>query len=199
MVVSAAVSGRFFINLAITETQASTKTLIVTMKFQKSTKMRRNDSFRPKYRGYPYPHCFPLGTLLLLLQTTARAFVLFSPHNNNHFTLLYCQLLGMNCATPTDFEFSFQGFCQRGGATDIHRDGWGLCFYQGKGVRMFVDTEAASTSPIAYFLSTQYPIKTLNMISHIRFATRGSVDLCNVHPFQREMVNTCQGMRSCQE
>ena len=83
----------------------------------------------------------------------------------------------MNCATPTDYVFSFQGFCQRGGVTDIHSDGWGLSFYQGKGVRTFVDTEAASTSPIASFLSQTYPIKTLNMISHIRYATRGGVDL----------------------
>lgn len=102
--------------------------------------------------------------------------------------ILYCQLLGMNCANPTDYVFSFQGFCQRGGVTDIHSDGWGLCFYQDKGVRTFTDTEAASTSPIASFLSEQYPIQTLNMISHIRYATRGAVDLHNVHPFQREMV-----------
>ena len=105
-----------------------------------------------------------------------------------HVSLLYCQLLGMNCATPTDYVFSFRGFCQRGGVTDIHSDGWGLSFYQGKGVRTFVDTEAASTWPIASFLSHSYPIKTLNMISHIRYATRGGVvNLDNVHPFQREM------------
>ncbi|MBW8313601.1 MAG: class II glutamine amidotransferase, partial [Hydrogenophaga sp.] len=28
-----------------------------------------------------------------------------------------CQLLGLNCATPTDASFSFTGFCQRGGNT----------------------------------------------------------------------------------
>lgn len=101
-------------------------------------------------------------------------------------TSLACQLLGMNCAKPTDFQFSFQGFCQRGGATDVHADGWGLIFYDGKGIRAFHDVEAASTSPIAKFLG-EYDIKTLNMISHIRYATQGSVDLANVHPFQREM------------
>ncbi|MBN9401550.1 MAG: class II glutamine amidotransferase, partial [Burkholderiales bacterium] len=26
-----------------------------------------------------------------------------------------CQLLGMNCATPTDITFSFAGFAARGG------------------------------------------------------------------------------------
>ena len=37
-----------------------------------------------------------------------------------------CQLLGMNCAAPTDCSFSFKGFCQRGGGTDIHSHGFGL-------------------------------------------------------------------------
>ena len=36
-----------------------------------------------------------------------------------------CQLLGMNCNTPTDVTFSFAGFAQRGGRTDLHADGWG--------------------------------------------------------------------------
>jgi glutamine amidotransferase len=93
----------------------------------------------------------------------------------------------MNCATPTDFSFSLQGFCQRGGNTDIHSDGWGLAFYQGRGVRAFHDVQAASTSPIAKFLSTEYEIKTYNMMAHIRYATRGKVDLVNVHPFIREL------------
>jgi hypothetical protein len=30
-----------------------------------------------------------------------------------------CQLLGMNCNTPTDVTFSFTGFAQRGGRTDL--------------------------------------------------------------------------------
>jgi glutamine amidotransferase len=32
-----------------------------------------------------------------------------------------------------------------------------------------------------------YPIKTLNMMAHIRYATQGAVSLENVHPFTREM------------
>lgn len=39
-----------------------------------------------------------------------------------------CQLLGMNCNTPTNIVFSFEGFTQRGGRTDHHTDGWGLLF-----------------------------------------------------------------------
>ncbi|MFM1950093.1 MAG: hypothetical protein RL706_2114, partial [Pseudomonadota bacterium] len=41
-----------------------------------------------------------------------------------------CQLLGMNCNTPTDATFSFSGFSQRGGITDHHSDGWGIAFFE---------------------------------------------------------------------
>ena len=102
-------------------------------------------------------------------------------------TGLACQLLGMNCATPTDFTFSFQGFCKRGGETDVHSDGWGVAFYQELGIRHFHDVEPASSSPLASFLSKDYPIRTLNMMGHIRYATVGHVNLANVHPFSREM------------
>jgi hypothetical protein len=48
---------------------------------------------------------------------------------NTHSTQLECQLLGMNCATPTEFALTWPGFCQRGGETDVHRDGWGRKYY----------------------------------------------------------------------
>lgn len=101
-------------------------------------------------------------------------------------TALLCQLLGMNCATPTDFTFSFQGFCKRGGETDVHADGWGVAFYQDGGIRQFHDVEPASTSPLAKYLGQQ-SIQTNNMMGHIRFATQGQVNLANQHPFSREM------------
>ena len=99
-----------------------------------------------------------------------------------------CQLLGMNCASPTDFNFSFRGFARRGGDTDKHEHGWGLAVYEGsgQGVRAFHDPLPAARSSVAEFVS-RYPIKTCNMMAHIRYATRGGVGLENVHPFQREM------------
>ena len=39
-----------------------------------------------------------------------------------------CQLLGMNCNTPTDIVFSFEGFRRRAGLTDCHSDGFGIAF-----------------------------------------------------------------------
>ncbi|HMV18096.1 MAG TPA: class II glutamine amidotransferase [Rhodocyclaceae bacterium] len=97
-----------------------------------------------------------------------------------------CQLLGMNCNTPTDICFSFAGFQARGGLTDVHGDGWGIAFFEGRGVRVFLDPAASCRSPVAE-LVRQYPIRSLNVIAHIRKATRGIVKLENTHPFQREL------------
>ena len=97
-----------------------------------------------------------------------------------------CQLLGMNCNIPTDMRFSFSGFTQRAGNTGDHTDGWGIAFFEGKGLRHFVDHERATTSPMANFLR-HYPIKSCNTIAHIRKATQGIVSLQNCHPFVREL------------
>ena len=97
-----------------------------------------------------------------------------------------CQLLGMNCNTPTDVTFSFAGFAQRGGRTDHHADGWGIAFFEGRGARLFVDPGAAAESPVAELIR-RYPIKSRNVIAHIRKATQGEVRLQNCHPFVREL------------
>jgi predicted glutamine amidotransferase len=97
-----------------------------------------------------------------------------------------CQLLGMNCNIPTDICFSFTGFQKRGGDTDVHVDGWGIAFFEGKGVRLFLDPQPSAQSPIAE-LVRHYPIRSLNVIAHIRKATQGIVSLENTHPFQREL------------
>lgn len=97
-----------------------------------------------------------------------------------------CQLLGMNCNVPTDICFSFEGFCARGGKTDEHRDGWGIAFFEGLGCRVFVDDQPSIDSPIAHMVQ-QYPIKSMNVIAHIRKATIGQVGLENSHPFKREL------------
>ena len=132
-----------------------------------------------------------------------------------------CQLLGMNCNTPTDITFSFRGFSQRAGVTDEHIDGWGIAFFEDallaqtarlasveqesahapaakvatgqpantsaeKGLRLFIDHNAASDSPVAD-LVRRYPIKSRHVVAHIRKATQGVVALQNCHPFVREL------------
>ena len=100
-------------------------------------------------------------------------------------TTLWCQLLGMNCASESEFVLGWDDFCERGGGSDVHKDGWGLAYYIGNGIRQFHDIEAASTSPLAKFIGSQQ-IQSRNLLAHIRYATTGSVNLANVHPFSRE-------------
>lgn len=102
-----------------------------------------------------------------------------------HFRIM-CQLLGMNCAAPTDVTFSFTGFAARGGVTDHHADGFGIAFFEDKACRLFIDHQACATSPIAELVK-KYPIKSKNTIAHIRKATQGHIMLENCHPFQREL------------
>ena len=106
-----------------------------------------------------------------------------------------CQLLGMNSHLPASLTLSFTGFSQRGGSTAHHSDGWGIAFFEsenttpdqpGKGVRYFGDKEGAASSPIAKMLRS-YPIKSHNVIAHVRKATVGAVALENCHPFVREL------------
>ena len=97
-----------------------------------------------------------------------------------------CQLLGMNCNTPTDICFSFEGFTARGGETDVHRDGWGIGFFEERGCRVFMDSKATIESPVADMVR-RYPIHSKNVIAHIRKATQGKVALENTHPFMREL------------
>ncbi|WP_459718086.1 class II glutamine amidotransferase [Paraburkholderia sp. 2C] len=97
-----------------------------------------------------------------------------------------CQLLGMNCAAPTDVVFSFTGFAARGGVTDHHADGWGIAFFEDKACRLFIDHQSSATSPVAEMVK-RYPIKSKNTIAHIRKATQGHIVLENCHPFLREL------------
>jgi len=97
-----------------------------------------------------------------------------------------CELLGMNCNVPTDIQFSFRGFRQRGGSTGPHSDGWGIAFYEGKGCRLFHDDSPSADSPFAHFVE-QLPIKSKNVVAHIRRARTGRVCIANTHPFHREL------------
>lgn len=94
-----------------------------------------------------------------------------------------CQLLGMNANTPTDVMFSFAGLAAR---ADEHKDGFGIAFFEDAGVRLFVDHHSARQSPVAELVK-RYPIRSGQVIAHIRKATQGHVTLRNTHPFVREL------------
>ena len=97
-----------------------------------------------------------------------------------------CELLGMSANVPTDIVFSFTGLMQRGGRTGPHRDGWGIGFYEGRGLRLFQEPRASSESEVAQLVQ-RYPIKSEVVIGHVRQANVGRVCLANTHPFVREL------------
>jgi len=92
----------------------------------------------------------------------------------------------MSANVPTDICFSFQGLIQRGGGTGPHKDGWGIVFYEGRGVREFRDPAPSVESEVAKLVQ-HYPIKSRYVISHIRQANVGDICLENTHPFVREL------------
>ncbi len=95
-----------------------------------------------------------------------------------------CQLLGMNANTPTDVMFSFTGFATR---AEEHKDGFGIAFFEDKGVRLFVDY--AQRPRVAGRRDGARAIRSRasNIVAHIRKATQGRVALENTHPFVREL------------
>lgn len=97
-----------------------------------------------------------------------------------------CELLGMSANVPTDIVFSFTGLIQRGGRTGPHRDGWGIAFYEGRGLRLFQDPAPSCESRVAELVQ-HYPIKSEVVIGHVRQANVGKVCLANTHPFVREL------------
>lgn len=97
-----------------------------------------------------------------------------------------CELLGMSANVPTDIVFSFTGLMQRGGKTGPHKDGWGIAFYEGRGLRLFQDPVASCESEVAKMIQ-RYLIKSEVVIGHIRQANVGKVALVNTHPFVREL------------
>jgi len=97
-----------------------------------------------------------------------------------------CELLGMSANVPTDICFSFSGLIRRSKATGVHKDGWGVAFFEDKGVRLFLEPYTALDSKLAQLVKS-YPIKSQTVISHIRQADSGKVALANTHPFVREL------------
>lgn len=97
-----------------------------------------------------------------------------------------CELLGMSANVPTDLCFSFAGLRRRGGGTGPHKDGWGVVFYEGAGIRAFHDPNPSVSSEVADLLE-RHPIRSTVAICHIRQANVGGVSLANTHPFIREL------------
>jgi glutamine amidotransferase len=92
----------------------------------------------------------------------------------------------MNSSKPATPGFSFHGFAERGGRTGEHRDGWGIAFHDGSNCQVIGDHLASIDSPLALSVKRN-PLKSKNIVAHIRKATQGRVAAENSHPFIRTL------------
>lgn len=97
-----------------------------------------------------------------------------------------CELFAMSSLEPATVSISLEEFAKRGGLTGPHKDGWGVAFYQGPDVRIVRESSPASSSSSMQFVKAQN-IRSRLVISHIRQATKGNVELRNTQPFSREL------------
>ena len=92
------------------------------------------------------------------------------------------KLAGLDAVT----HVVFAAWTPRATRAEEHQDGFGIAFFEGAGLRLFVDAQSARHSPVAELVQ-HYPIRSNHVIAHIRKATQGRVALENTHPFVREL------------
>ncbi len=98
-----------------------------------------------------------------------------------------CELFGMSSLYPATVNLSINTFAQHGGGVDIHKDGWGIVFYENNDVRRIRDTAPAVDNEWIKFLE-RHSIRSNIVLSHIRKATSGELTLNNTQPFCRELA-----------
>ncbi len=92
----------------------------------------------------------------------------------------------MSSLAPATVNFSLEEFAKHGGLTGIHKDGWGIAFYEGNDIRLLREARAAGNSPLVRFVR-EHGFASKLVISHIRRATQGAIVLKNTQPFCREL------------
>jgi len=97
-----------------------------------------------------------------------------------------CELFAMSSSKPTEVSFSLDEFSKHGGLTDLHKDGWGIAYYDHNDARILKEACSASESDYLAFIKN-LKIQSKTIISHIRLATQGEVSVRNTQPFSREL------------
>lgn len=96
-----------------------------------------------------------------------------------------CELFAFSSSKPTRARFSLAEFRLHGCIKGAHCDGWGLAFYNKNYARIYREDKPAGYSEWMNFLINHENYSNC-VISHIRQATQGSVNLQNTQPFSRE-------------
>ncbi|MGB5632733.1 MAG: class II glutamine amidotransferase [Waterburya sp.] len=98
-----------------------------------------------------------------------------------------CELFALSSLLPTRVSFSMAEFSQHGGLTGHHKDGWGIAFYAENDAQIIRETIPAFDSDYIHCLKDHNFSSNL-VISHIRLATQGKIELKNTQPFSRELA-----------
>lgn len=93
-----------------------------------------------------------------------------------------CEFLGMSVNMLIDLCFSFIGFMCCGGEIGLYKDGWGVVFYEGKGVCLFYDFEFCVILKIVEFVS-KFLIKSKIVVCYICQVNVGNINLLNMYLF----------------
>lgn len=96
-----------------------------------------------------------------------------------------CELFAFSSSNPTRACSSLDEFRLHGCAKGPHCDGWGLAFYDGKYAQIYREEKPAAYSKRMNFL-LHHENYSKCVISHIRKATQGSINLQNTQPFSQE-------------
>lgn len=97
-----------------------------------------------------------------------------------------CELFLMCSSIAEEVSFSLNEFSKHGGLTDLHKDGWGIAYYDDNDVRIIKEACTASKSSYLKFVK-DLSIHSKIVISHIRLATKGEVSIRNTQPLSREL------------
>jgi predicted glutamine amidotransferase len=95
-----------------------------------------------------------------------------------------CELLGLAFNKPISPNLSFRGFRHRG---ERNPDGWGLATITPTEARITKETIRADQSDVSRALRDDPQLTAPIFIGHVRFASRGEVNLKNTHPFNRRI------------
>ncbi len=97
-----------------------------------------------------------------------------------------CELFSMSSREPATVSISLDEFSRHGGLTGPHKDGWGVVFYVGRDIHVVrEDSEASKSASIKFIKAHNY--RSSMVISHIRQASSGGVNMSNTQPFYREL------------
>jgi len=95
-----------------------------------------------------------------------------------------CELLGLAFNKPISPGLSFRGFRHRAGG---NKHGWGLAAITPTKSRITKEPIRADQSAVSQSLRDDHTLAAPIFIGHVRFASRGEVNLKNTHPFTRRI------------